>query len=101
MFLFSIEGIAKLCDRYHISHLVNNAYGVQSSKCMHVIQQASRVGRLDAFVQSCDKNYMVPVGGAVIAGFDESLIEAISQTYPGDVLIFSGLENNCFKFIEK
>ena len=26
---------------------------------------------------------MVPVGGAIIAGFDDSFIDAISKTYPG------------------
>lgn len=25
--------------KYDIPHVVNNAYGVQSSKCMHLIQQ--------------------------------------------------------------
>ena len=34
----------------------------------------SRVGRLDVFVQSTDKNLMVPVGGAIIAGADKKLI---------------------------
>jgi len=35
------------------------------------------------FVQSTDKNFMVPVGGAVISSPDASLIQAISSTYPG------------------
>ena len=48
--------------------------------------QAARIGRVDAFVQSCDKNFMVPVGGAVIAGFDNKFIEKISKTYPGGTL---------------
>jgi len=38
---------------------------------------------LDAFVQSTDKNFLVPVGGSVIAGFDEKLISKIGQAYPG------------------
>ena len=52
---------------------------------LHVrhILQAFRFGRVDAFVQSTDKNYMVPVGGAVIAGFDAKFLEKISQLYPG------------------
>ncbi|KAL1416624.1 hypothetical protein MTO96_027835 [Rhipicephalus appendiculatus] len=50
---------------------------------MHLIQQASRVGRLDAFVQSTDKNFLVPVGGGVVAGFDRALVDAIAQMYPG------------------
>lgn len=28
-----------MCAKYDIPHIVNNAYGVQSSKCMHLIQQ--------------------------------------------------------------
>ena len=45
--------------------------------------QAQRVGRVDAFVQSCDKNFMVPVGGAIVAGFDLTFIEQVAKTYPG------------------
>ena len=30
---------------------MNNAYGVQSSKCCYLIDEAARVGRLDLFVQ--------------------------------------------------
>ncbi|EDV22917.1 uncharacterized protein TRIADDRAFT_50605 [Trichoplax adhaerens] len=79
----SLEAIGKLCKEFEIPHVVNNAYGLQSSKCTHLIEQAARSGRLDAFIQSTDKNFMVPVGGAVIAGFDDSFISKISQTYPG------------------
>ncbi|NXF20215.1 SPCS transferase, partial [Rhodinocichla rosea] len=75
--------LAVICANYDIPHIVNNAYGVQSSKCMHLIQQGARVGRIDAFVQSLDKNFMVPVGGAIIAGFNESFIQEISKMYPG------------------
>jgi hypothetical protein len=28
---------------------------------------------------------MVPVGGAIIAGFDNSFIDTISKTYPGEL----------------
>ena len=38
---------------------------------------------MDAFIQSTDKNFMVPVGGAIVAGFDENFIDAVSKTYPG------------------
>ncbi|TRY59017.1 hypothetical protein DNTS_012402 [Danionella cerebrum] len=78
-----LEELSVLCDKHNIPHIVNNAYGVQSSKCMHLIQQGARVGRIDAFVQSLDKNFMVPVGGAIIAGFDEKFINEISKMYPG------------------
>ncbi|XP_032437958.1 O-phosphoseryl-tRNA(Sec) selenium transferase isoform X1 [Xiphophorus hellerii] len=78
-----LEELATMCAKHDIPHIVNNAYGVQSSKCMHLIQQGARVGRIDAFVQSLDKNFMVPVGGAIIAGFDESFVQEISKMYPG------------------
>ncbi|KAL2078949.1 hypothetical protein ACEWY4_024693 [Coilia grayii] len=78
-----LEELAVICAKHDIPHVVNNAYGVQSSKCMHLIQQGARVGRIDAFVQSLDKNFMVPVGGAIIAGFDEDFIKEISKMYPG------------------
>lgn len=78
-----LEEVAKICQTNDIPHIVNNAYGLQMSKCCHLIQEAARTGRVDAFVQSTDKNFMVPVGGSIIAGFDEKLIEKISQTYPG------------------
>lgn len=38
---------------------------------------------MDAFVQSTDKNFMVPVGGAVIAGFDKKFIDKVCENYPG------------------
>ncbi|RZF40213.1 hypothetical protein LSTR_LSTR011987 [Laodelphax striatellus] len=79
----SLEQIAVLCSRYNIPHLVNNAYGLQSTRLMHLIQEAARKGRVDAFVQSTDKNFLVPVGGAVISGFEKGLLEKIAKNYPG------------------
>lgn len=38
----SLEQIAVLCSRYNIPHLVNNAYGLQSTRLMHLIQEAAR-----------------------------------------------------------
>ena len=59
-----MPGVAQICKevrklsflildlpQFDIPHLVNNAYGLQSSKCCHLINEAIRVGRLDAFVQ--------------------------------------------------
>ncbi|XP_021371974.1 O-phosphoseryl-tRNA(Sec) selenium transferase-like [Mizuhopecten yessoensis] len=78
-----LEEIGKICKDNDIPHLVNNAYGLQCTKCTHLIQQTARTGRVDVFVQSTDKNFMVPVGGSIIAGFDDKLLERISKTYPG------------------
>jgi O-phospho-L-seryl-tRNASec:L-selenocysteinyl-tRNA synthase len=54
----------------------------------------SRKGRVDAFVQSTDKNFLVPVGGAIIAGFDKGLVERISRMYPGKFHVTYKLHNN-------
>lgn len=81
-----VPAIAEICGKLGVPHLVNNAYGVQSSKCMHIIEEAGRAEkgrRLDAFVQSTDKNLMVPVGGSIISGYDSEFVRNISRNYPG------------------
>ena len=78
-----IPEVAKICKESNIPHVANNAYGLQSTKCMHLIEEAMRVGRLDAFVQSTDKNILVPIGGCIIAGGENSLIETVIKVYPG------------------
>ena len=50
---------------------------------MNIINEAIRTGRVDAFVQSTDKNFMVPVGGAVVASSNADFIKQVAQTYPG------------------
>lgn len=41
-----LEELSSLCRKHDIPHIVNNAYGVQSSKCMHLIQQVSTLFKL-------------------------------------------------------
>ncbi|XP_055548376.1 O-phosphoseryl-tRNA(Sec) selenium transferase isoform X2 [Wyeomyia smithii] len=79
----SITELAELCERNDIPHIVNNAYGLQSTYLTHQIEQAGRHGRIDAFIQSTDKNLLVPVGGAIIASFEKSFLNQISASYPG------------------
>ena len=45
------------------------------------ITSAWRKGRVDAVVQSTDKNFMVPVGGAIVAAGkpDPSLVNAVNR----------------------
>ena len=43
---------------------------------------------------------MVPVGGAVIAGFDKSLIQAIGKIYPGIKVLLLLLIDFVFSFAE-
>ena len=70
--------LARLCAELGCGHVVNNAYGVQSSALCAAICTACRRGRVDAFVQSTDKNFMVPVGGAIVAApkRDASLVRS-------------------------
>ena len=76
--------IAQLCARFGVAHLVNNAYGLQSARLGELLSSAMRGGgRLDAFVQSTDKNFMVPVGGAVVVSASKPLVDAVSRVYPG------------------
>lgn len=56
-----------MCQAHGIPHVVNNAYGVQSAFISDRLSRACRVGRVDVLVQSTDKNFLVPVGGAVAA----------------------------------
>ncbi|KAL0476662.1 O-phospho-L-seryl-tRNASec:L-selenocysteinyl-tRNA synthase [Acrasis kona] len=75
--------ISKLCKKYGVAHVVNNAYGVQCEKTMKRISSAMTCGRLDAFIQSTDKNFMVPVGGAIIASSNVDFINTVAGTYAG------------------
>ncbi|DAZ95164.1 TPA: hypothetical protein N0F65_012418 [Lagenidium giganteum] len=78
-----LEAVGQICRELDVPHVVNNAYGVQSSKCMHVIEQAMRHGRVDAVVQSLDKNFMVPVGGAIVCSSSKAVVERVAKLYPG------------------
>ena len=46
-----------------------------------LVETACRVGRVDAFVQSTDKNFLVPVGGAVVCAPDSALVDRVAQMY--------------------
>ncbi|XP_017044116.1 O-phosphoseryl-tRNA(Sec) selenium transferase [Drosophila ficusphila] len=78
-----ILNISKLSNQWQLPHLVNNAYGLQSVDIVRQLELANRVGRIDYFVQSSDKNLMVPVGGAIVASFKESLLHDVASSYAG------------------
>lgn len=44
---------------------------------------AGKLFQIDAVVQSLDKNFLVPVGGAVIVTFVKDDIASISNVYAG------------------
>uniref|UniRef100_A0A336MY13 O-phosphoseryl-tRNA(Sec) selenium transferase n=1 Tax=Culicoides sonorensis TaxID=179676 RepID=A0A336MY13_CULSO len=75
--------LGKLAKEFNIPHIVNNAYGLQSTFITHQIEQTHKSGRIDIFVSSSDKNFMVPVSGCIVAGFESEKIKEIADTYAG------------------
>lgn len=75
--------LAALAAQFDLPHLINNAYGLTSSFALHQIERACRTGRVDLFVQSTDKNFMVPVGGAIVASPTSQAIIDLAKMYPG------------------
>ena len=79
----NVKEIAKIAEREDILHIINNAYGVQSRETMKMIRGAIDAGRVDATIQSTDKNFLTPVGGALVASPNEEFLDRISKTYAG------------------
>jgi O-phospho-L-seryl-tRNASec:L-selenocysteinyl-tRNA synthase len=78
-----LKEISKFAKDKNLIHIVINAYGVQSPEWMKLIRAGIDAGRVDAIIQSTDKNMLTPIGGAVIASPREELITKISQAYAG------------------
>lgn len=78
-----IKAIAKLANEENIPHIINNAYGVQSKEIMKLIRGAIDAGRVDAIIQSTDKNFLTPVGGSIIASPNPDFVEKVSKMYAG------------------
>ncbi|KXS16986.1 hypothetical protein M427DRAFT_154112 [Gonapodya prolifera JEL478] len=78
-----LPAVARICADLDIPHVVNNVYGVASPRCAGLISEACHVGRVDAFVQSGDTNFLVPVGGAVVAGPRRDVVEQVAGMYAG------------------
>ena len=64
-------------------HIINNAFGVQSREIMKLVRGAVDAGRVDAIVQSTDKNFLTPVGGAIVASPNDEFLDAVSEVYAG------------------
>jgi O-phospho-L-seryl-tRNASec:L-selenocysteinyl-tRNA synthase len=79
----SVDVIAKLCQQFNIPHIINNAYGLQCDRISKLLNRAMTIGRVDYIISSTDKNFMVPVGGAIVYGPNVSKIAAVSKLYPG------------------
>lgn len=81
-----VEAAARLCHSHDVPHVVNHAYGVQSRWLCGQVSRACRASRVDIVIQSTDKNFMVPVGGAVAAapkGQEGGLLRDMAAGYPG------------------
>jgi O-phospho-L-seryl-tRNASec:L-selenocysteinyl-tRNA synthase len=78
-----VKEIAKACAGRDIPLVINNAYGVQSERVMSEIRAAVDAGRVDAVVQSSDKNFLAPVGASIVVTPKENFIDSIADTYAG------------------
>jgi O-phospho-L-seryl-tRNASec:L-selenocysteinyl-tRNA synthase len=78
-----IKEISKFAQNKGLVHIVINAYGVQSPEWMKLIRSGIDSGRIDAIIQSTDKNVLTPIGGAIIASPREEIVRKISQSYAG------------------
>ncbi len=78
-----IKDIARIAKEKRVPHIINNAYGVQSREIMKLVRGAIDAGRVDAIIQSTDKNFLTPVGGAIVASPNEEFADNVSETYAG------------------
>lgn len=89
-----VKAVAKVCAAHDVPHVINNAYGVQSRWLCGQVSAACRAGRVDAIVQSTDKNFMVPVGGTVVAAPREwpEVLRRMASVYPGRASLAAHLD---------
>ncbi|MHA2600738.1 MAG: O-phosphoseryl-tRNA(Sec) selenium transferase [Candidatus Thorarchaeota archaeon SMTZ1-83] len=78
-----LKEISRLCSDSAIPLIINNAYGVQSEAIMSSIRSAIDAGRVDAIVQSSDKNFLSPVGASIVVTPESETKEWIAETYAG------------------
>jgi len=78
-----IKDIAKIAEEKKVPHIINNAFGVQSREIMKLVRGAVDAGRVDAIIQSTDKNFLAPVGGAIVASPNEEFLDQVSESYTG------------------
>jgi O-phospho-L-seryl-tRNASec:L-selenocysteinyl-tRNA synthase len=78
-----VKDIAKACSEHDMPLVINNAYGVQSERVMAEIRAAVDAGRVDAVVQSSDKNFLAPVGASIVVTPKKDFIDSIADTYAG------------------
>ena len=78
-----VDRVAQLCQTHDTAHVLNHAYGLQCSQTGKLINRACTIGRVDAIVCSTDKNFLVPVGGAVVLSPQADMVQRIGKVYAG------------------
>lgn len=80
----AVDLVARLCQEHAgVHHIINHAYGLQCAKTCRLINRACVVGRVDAIVASLDKNFLVPVGGAIVLAPHPAILQNTGQIYAG------------------
>lgn len=83
-------GSEDTCGPEVIYNVVNNAYGMQSKLILNEMRKG--LHHIDLFIQSTDKNLLVPVGGCILASpigggssskNSQSLLTLVRKNYPG------------------
>ncbi|CAG9475384.1 unnamed protein product [Plasmodium vivax] len=88
-----IVKIGHMCRRYNIPHIINNAFGLQCNYLCKEIQKCFETkGRVDFVVQSCDKNFLVPVNGGIVFSSDKKKMKELKKHYPGRTPVHAYLD---------
>lgn len=88
-----IVKIAHICKRYNVPHIINNAFGLQCNYLCKEIQKCfESKGRVDFVVQSCDKNFLVPVNGGIVFSSDKKKMKELKKHYPGRTPVHAYLD---------
>ncbi|SCM19338.1 O-phosphoseryl-tRNA(Sec) selenium transferase, putative [Plasmodium chabaudi adami] len=80
----NILKISQLCNKYDIPHVINNGFGLQCTYICKEIQKCyESKGRIDFVVQSCDKNFLLPINGGIVFSSNAKMMKELKKTYPG------------------
>jgi O-phospho-L-seryl-tRNASec:L-selenocysteinyl-tRNA synthase len=79
----NVIDISAICKEHNIFHVVNNAYGLYCTKICDMLNQSNKKGKVDLVVSSTDKNFLVPIGGALIYSANAELVNKVAKNYPG------------------
>ncbi|SBT35642.1 O-phosphoseryl-tRNA(Sec) selenium transferase, putative (SEPSECS) [Plasmodium ovale wallikeri] len=88
-----IVKISLLCSKFDIPHIINNAFGLQ---CIYICKEIQKCfdlkGRIDFIVQSCDKNFLLPVCGSIVFSSNKNKIKEMKKLYPGRTPVHAYLD---------